>query len=242
MVTENTTGPIDCACVIHGDAYSWDYVDRLYSMLCRNLSRPVRLHVYTEKDRVVPLPYIKHELEDWGLVGPKRAWWYKIQLFNPNLYSGPLLYFDLDVVIVRNIDWIWNLSLHQFWTVRDFKYLWRPHHFSINSSIMWFDTAKFKNIWQTFKRQTVHANTLKYRGDQDYLSDMIPESTRRFFDTNQVKSWRWECFDGGYNFEQKRHLIPGEGTKVTEATSVLVFHGKPKPFDISDPLIVQHWQ
>ena len=46
--------PIDCACVIHGDVYSWKYVDVLYSMLSRNLSRPIRMHVYTEQHLEVP--------------------------------------------------------------------------------------------------------------------------------------------------------------------------------------------
>lgn len=242
MVPENTSGPIDCACVIHGNAYSWEYVDRLYSMLCRNLTRPVRLHVYTEKDRVVSAPYVKHELDDWGLSGPKRAWWYKIQLFNTKLHSGPLLYFDLDIVIIRNIDWIWNLNLHHFWTVRDFKYLWRPSYYSINSSIMWFNTEKFGYIWKNFKKQNVHATILKYHGDQDYLSDNIPENTRQFLDLDQVKSWRWQCLDGGYIFEKKQHLAPGTGTEITDLTSVLIFHGKPKPIDIKDPVIVQHWK
>ena len=52
--------PIDCACVIHSDVYSWRYVDTLYNMLVRNLSREVRLHVYTEQDRPVPDHMIKH--------------------------------------------------------------------------------------------------------------------------------------------------------------------------------------
>ena len=64
--------PIDCACVIHGDAYNWKYVDTLYSMLTRNLSRQVRMHVYTEQHREVPPHMIKHVLTDWpGIRGAK---------------------------------------------------------------------------------------------------------------------------------------------------------------------------
>ena len=106
MVTTPTapTGPIDCACVIHGDAYSWTYVERLYNMLSRHVTPGIRLHVYTEADRSVPAPMIKHALTDWSISGPRRAWWYKMQLFNTQHHAGPLLYFDLDTVIVRNID------------------------------------------------------------------------------------------------------------------------------------------
>jgi hypothetical protein len=94
MVKENISGPIDCACVIHSDAYSWDYVERLYSMLSRHLSLGVRLHVYTEADRPVPAPFIKHALDDWEISGPRRSWWYKLQLFDSEKFSGSLLYFD----------------------------------------------------------------------------------------------------------------------------------------------------
>ena len=131
--TSNSTSPIDCACVIHGSLYDWKYVDKLYNMLTRHLTRTVRLHVYTEAGRSVPSPYIKHELIDWKISGPKQSWWYKVQLFNSEHHRGSLLYLDLDTVITKNIDWIWQLKTRHFWAVKDFKYLWRPAFQSINS-------------------------------------------------------------------------------------------------------------
>jgi hypothetical protein len=242
MVPENTSGPIDCACLIHGNGYTWDYVDRLYSMLTRHISRPVRLHVYTEEHRSVPSPYIKHSLIDWGISGPKRSWWYKIQLFNTDHFRGPLLYFDLDTVIVDNIDWIWRSSLDYFWAVQDFQYLWKDYHIGINSSIMWFNTKSFDYVWQKFNQEELDKVISKYHGDQDYINDTIPIIKRKLFDPKRVKSWRWQCFDGGYNFEQRRFLAPNTGTIIADPTSVLIFHGKPKPSEVTDPVIIQHWQ
>jgi len=242
MVTENTSGPIDCACVIHGDAYSWEYVDRLYKMLSRNSSREIRLHVYTEKTRPVPEPFIKHELTDWGIVGPKKSWWYKVQLFNNQYHQGPLLYFDLDIVVVNNIDWMFHHSLQSFWTVRDFKHLWNASDFSINSSIMYFDTTKFSYVWDDFISRDFNNTLLKYRGDQNYLTEVIRPEKRKYFDQERIKSWRWECFDGGYNFIQKRHINIGKGTSIPPQTSVLIFHGHPKPGDLKDPVVNQYWQ
>jgi RimJ/RimL family protein N-acetyltransferase len=241
-VTQPLTGPVDCACVIHGTGYGWEYVDRLYNMLTRHISVGVRLHVYTEEHRDVPAPYIKHSLLNWGIGGPKKSWWYKMQLFNTDYHRGPLLYFDLDTVIVDNLDWIWQLPLHQFWTVRDFKYLWKPTNYSVNSSIMWWDTQMFDHVWRNFKSQELDRIISKYHGDQDYITEVIPTGDRRFFDQEQVKSWRWQCFDGGYNFAQKRHLAPNTGTVITHPTSVMVFHGKPKPDKVQDSVILQHWQ
>lgn len=234
-------GPIDCACVIHGHSYDWSYVDRLYNMLSRHISPGIRLHVYTEADRTVPAHMIKHELVPWQLKKPKHAWWYKMQLFNTEHHCGPLLYFDLDTVIVRNIDWIWNQPLSHFWTVKDFKYLWRLNYCGINSSVMWWNTQTHSYVWQKFIEQGIDATSKQYPGDQDFLTATIPQNQCRYFDTNKVQSWRWQCFDGGYDFRRRKHKSPGTGTNITDHTSILVFHGQPKPASIADPVILQNW-
>ncbi len=236
------TGPLDCACVIHGDGYSWDYVDRLYNMLTRNLSCEVRLHVYTEEHRHVPAPMIKHVLENWNIQGPRRSWWYKMQLFNPQHHAGPLLYFDLDLLIIKNIDWIAQLPLDTFWSVRDFKHLWRPTTYDVNSSIMWWDTTQYDWLWKHFRKENIAKILSQYHGDQNFINDHIPHHQRRCFDTARVKSWRWQCLDGGYDFAKKRYRKPQDGTRVDNHTDIVVFHGQPKPGDLQDPLVLEHWK
>lgn len=235
------SGPIDCACVIHGDTYNWTYVERLYNMLNRHISAGVRLHVYTEADRPVPAPMIKHELDDWKIAGPKMSWWYKMQLFNTKKFAGPLLYFDLDVVIVNNIDWITQASLRWFWSVRDFRYLWRPHDLSINSSVMWWDNQNTQQVWQAFCQQKLDKLVKSYKGDQDFLKDHVPQEICRYFNHERVLSWRWQCKDGGYDFKTRRFFQPDTETKYSENASVLVFHGRPKPAEINDVVISNHW-
>jgi len=236
------TGPIDCACVIHGSAYGWEYVDKLYSMLTRHIRPGVKLHVYTERDRTVPEPYIKHNLDDWNISGPKKSWWYKMQLFNSAHHAGPLLYFDLDVVITRNIDWMWQLSLQNFWAVRDFKYLWRKTSHNINSSVMWWDTRVYDYIYQDFIKQDFSSVLKKYHGDQDYINDHVTLLQRRYFETTRVASWRWEALDGGYDFTKRHYKQPGAGTLISDHNSVLIFHGQPKPDQVEDPYIIEHWK
>jgi len=242
LVSTVPAGPIDCACVIHGQTYGWEYVERLHSMLTRHITPGIRLHVYTEANRGVPDTMIKHALPDWPIAGPKKSWWYKLQVFNPEHHQGPLLYFDLDTVIVQNIDWIWQSRLHWFWTVRDFKYLWRPTNYNVNSSIMWFNTVKFAYVYEDFLRSDITRIVRRHHGDQDYINTMITQDQRRFLDTERVKSWRWQILDGGYNFGQKGYHNPGAGTVLTDSTGVLIFHGHPKPSDVQDPIILAHWQ
>jgi len=237
-----TIAPIDCACVIHSDGYSWDYVERLYNMLDRNITPDIRLHVYTEADRPVPDKFIKHQLVDWQIAGRKQSWWYKIQLFNPEHHRGSLLYFDLDTVITGNIDWIWQTPPEYLWAVRDFKHLWRSGFSGFNSSVMWWNTEKYSYIWEKFKQQSLDQMMSKYHGDQDYITDMIPIHDRRFFDLSRVQSYRWQCLDGGYDFTKRRHQHPDTGVALLPETSIVVFHGNPKPAEVFDPIIQQHWQ
>lgn len=237
-----TSNEVHCACLIHGSEYDWKYVDILYNMLSRHLSPTVKLHVYTETSRPVPPPYIKHCLKDWGISGPKKSWWYKMQLFNSDNYQGPLLYFDLDVVITNNIDWIWQNQTNKLWTIKDFKRLYKPLFTGINSSVMWWDTAKYHWIWKQFEAQPLSNILKKYHGDQDFLTEVLTVQDLRFFDENSMKSWRWQCLDGGYDFKTRRWYNPNTGTKVGNDTSVLIFHGRPKPDQVADSFIKQHWQ
>jgi hypothetical protein len=50
----------DCACVIHGTGYDWQYVEKLYNMLSTTFAQGIRFHVYTEAHRPVPSHMIKH--------------------------------------------------------------------------------------------------------------------------------------------------------------------------------------
>ena len=235
--------PVQCACVIRGDAYDWCYVENLHAMLRRYWHNDVELHVFTESHRQVPAPMIRHVLEDWpGAVGPRRAWWNKLQLFDPRHWTGPVLYFDLDVVIVRDLSWINNLSLEHFWTIRDFKKLWRPSWRGVNSSMMYWDPVKFSWIWDQVRQQQIDQIMMADAGDQDWLTKTLPQHQVRFFDDHRVRSWRWEIQDGGMDMRTRRHHRPRAGAVVPDGTDVVIFHGRPKPHQITDPWVQQHWR
>jgi hypothetical protein len=234
---------INCACVIHGDLYPWMYVENLYHMLTKNFSLPVRLHVFTESHRAVPDHMIKHNLVDWpGVSGKKKGWWYKMQMFNPEHFAGPMLYFDLDVVISGTLDWVPSLDSKHFWSIRDFRYLWRPKWQGINSSMMWWDTTRFAHIWNDFKERDLNTIMRAYSGDQDYLTAMIDYKALRFVDENLIKSWRWQVKDGGMDMRSRLYRRPDAGSIVDPRTSVIVFHGTPKPHEINDPIINGYWK
>jgi hypothetical protein len=234
---------VDCACVIHGSGYDWIYVQRLYDMVCRHMPLPVRFHVYTEHDRSVPPHMIKHCLQQWpGISGPKKSWWYKMQLFDPEHFAGDLLYFDLDTVIVADISWCVENSAQDFWTLRDFRYLQKASYQGINSSLMWFNTQKFADVWHDFAKIGAANVSARYHGDQDYLFAVIQPPRRRLFEDRRVASYRWQLCQGGWDFVRRRHHRPGIETMIPADVSVITFHGRPKPHQIQDPIIAQHWQ
>jgi hypothetical protein len=82
----------------------------------------------------------------------------------------------------------------------------------------------------------------QYHGDQDYISVTIPENQRRLFEVEKIQSWRWQCLDGGYHFRTKKHQNPGAGTYIAPETSIMVFHGNPKPSETTDCIVSQHWR
>lgn len=245
MVKKNrvrTDTVIDCACVIHGTGYDWSYVERLYNMLTRHIPQGIRFHVYTEHDRSVPPHMIKHIIDEWpGISGPKKSWWYKMQLFNTAHHSGDLLYFDLDTVILRDISWITDLPTDYFWGIRDFRYLQGINYQTINSSTMWFNVSNFSYVWDQFVKDGIDLVAKQYPGDQDYITKVIDVNRRRHFEDKYFESYRWQCLDGGYDFMYRKHRTPGSGVSIAGDTCVVVFHGKPKPHNITDPEIVKLW-
>jgi hypothetical protein len=166
-----------------------------------------------------------------------------MQMFDPvHQIKARLLYFDLDVIITGNIDWMWKLDPTKFCTVRDFKYLWKPEWAGLNSSIMLWDTERFWAIWQDFRQRDRDRLIRQYRGDQDYLNDIIDPTDLEFFDPNWVKSWRWQCNDGGLEWDTRTYKSPGTGTCLESSTKIIVFHGRPKPHEINDNVVHSIWR
>jgi hypothetical protein len=233
----------DYACVIHGDFYQWAYVEKLYNMLCRNSGHGVSLHVFTEPSRSVPDYMIQHPLVEWpGVSGPKKSWWYKMQMFSYSHLRDPVVYFDLDVVILRNIDWIWQLDQQYFWAVQDFRYLRKPGSREINSSIMFWNPTRFSWIWDDFVRSGVDTIIARYPGDQNYLDSIIPHSHLRFLDRDSIKSYRWQIQDKKSHAGQLQQSELALISKKLQQVDVLVFHGTPKPHEINELWLADHWK
>lgn len=143
------------------------------------------------------------------------GWWSKIELFNPDLDLGPCIYLDLDVSIVGDIS---KLAADRFTMCADFIRAEQK-----NSSVMAWSKAPEEPFWEF--RKDPYAAQKKYKnwpkiGDQALIEDTVPVIDT--FNSIDVLS---------YKFGGVKDFLPVE-------TSVVAFHGKPKPWY---PEVQEEW-
>jgi hypothetical protein len=108
---------ITIACVYRsGPKFSSDYVDRLYNMISRNTSASFKFICLTDVQSDVQHSTIELQYN-------LKRWWSKIELFRPNIFNtSHVLYFDLDTLILDNIDEIIEVAgQNNFMMLRGFN-------------------------------------------------------------------------------------------------------------------------
>ena len=106
-------------CLKYGNKYSAEYVNKLYSMVKRNLTVPFEFVCYTEDSSDIDTDI---RVEPIQIIPGVSGWWYKPMFFNPNLgLKGTILFFDLDVIIFNNIDNLFSYEAGKFCIIRDFN-------------------------------------------------------------------------------------------------------------------------
>lgn len=100
--------PWQIVCVKWGDRYGPEFVNRLWAMVERNTSRPVRFICLTDDREGIRSEVQCYDLPPLPCEHPVRSpgKWRKLVLWSPTLFdiTGPLLFIDLDSVVVDNMD------------------------------------------------------------------------------------------------------------------------------------------
>ena len=217
-------------CLKWGTKYPAEYVNRLYRMVRRHFSQPFTFHCLTEEpeglmEEVNVLPLSRNDLE---------GWWYKLSLFQKDFFGlhGEMIYLDLDVVIVDNIDFlaqqkgdfliIKNWSRNRMW----------------NSSVMRFKIGEHAYIWDRFleKKEEVLSS---YHGDQEWIFECVPDAD--VWPEDKILSYKKSLDSKAFPLLQKiglckpiLSLFPQLDTPLPKGASVIIFHGKPDPIDVAD--------
>ena len=99
------------------------------------------------------------------------GWWGKVGFFRSDLpIDGPFLYLDLDVLVVGNLR---SICWGEFKIIRQTKKIVSPKTVRrYNSSAMYFHKPGIRReVWDDFGPMLMD----RYRGDQDWIGDRIPQ-------------------------------------------------------------------
>ena len=177
---------ITVACVCVPPAYDSLHVERLQDMVAKHLNQPFQFHVITESD--------------------KQGWFAKIDLFQPGRFEGRVLYLDLDVTVVGNLDEVVDYP-HPFVICRDFQTL------GFNSSVMAWDAGEGAAIHERWSESVMEGHW----GDQTWIQQMMPHAAT--FPRKWMLSWRGDVESGRRSMDDAR---------------IIVYHGQPKPWDLPE--------
>ncbi len=208
-------------CMKWGDKFGPEYVNRLYSMVEKNLTVPHRFVCFTENAEglaegieVRPLPEMS-----LGKELPERGW-RKLTVFQEKLadLEGQALFIDLDVVITGNIDSFFETE-GEFVIIKDWDF---PNDIIGNSSVFRFDIGKYPDILTNFV-ENGEAVRERHRNEQAYLSYAVHEKgILKYWPSEWCVSFKRGClrkFPLNFLFEPK----------CPENAKIIIFHGRPTP-------------
>lgn len=226
-------------CVKWGNKYIPQYVNVLKSMCQRHLTVPYQFHCLTESPHGLDPDINVIELPN--LPGIK-TWWSKLYMFAPQLpIKGTILYFDLDVIVFRNIDNLFDHAPGTFQIIRDFNRC-RVKDWSLsNSSVMRWETGKLDYLWNEFQNNP-HVIMGNNHGDQDWITKRAKDDITHWPD-EWIRSYKWEMIG-----RKDTKIVKGakkvfqHPPTITEDNKVAVFHGEPKPFNCGDQFVIDNWR
>ena len=226
-------------CLKHGEKYNHTYVNKLHNMTKRHMTLPFNFACITENSdslnpdiKIIPLPRSKN----------LSGWWYKPWVFSKDLpLEGEILFLDLDIVIIKNIDSLWEFNNSSFSIIRDFNRSTIKDWAKFNSSIFKFPKGSYSYVWDNFIKDT--SVMRKLHGDQDWIFSQV-RSNFQFWPDEWIQSYKWEVRNRQDVIKDgiKRRFKDIANPIIKPETKVLVFHGDPKPSDVQDPIIVDNWQ
>jgi len=200
-----------------GERYGADYVNRLHAMAARHLTLPHRFICLTDDPGGIrpevecrPLPPI--ELAD----APPHSGWRKLSFLDPELDGlGQVLFLDLDLVIVADID---ALFVHPgaFCIIDNWS---QPGRGIGNSSVFRFQAGAHRDVLARFRAEPAQI-IARWPNEQTYLSRAVGGVT--YWPRSWCRSFKHDCLPARPLRSFKQARIPADA-------KIIVFHGEPKP-------------
>jgi hypothetical protein len=139
------------------------------------------------------------------------------------MFDGPVLFLDLDVIVTANIDHLVEIARNdptRIWARDDWSYpVTNPRHgreATINSSVM---------LWHGRKDMSgAEALIPVTHGDQGIITQLFWPHGIGLLPGKSIQSYKYQLRNNGE--------APGP---------IVVCHGNPKPHELHEPWVKQHW-
>jgi hypothetical protein len=221
-----------------GPKYGPEYVNRLFSAVQRHLDPPFRFLCLTddasgldEGIETAALPVLPLD-PSFFIRASHGEGWRKIGAFQRGFANleGPVLFLDIDIVIVGDLNRLFEFEPGRFCIIRDwleinrrpFRRLFNPNFHpqaDSNSSVFRFEMPKHGYVHDHLlaNKEWAHRN---FRLQQQYLGAAVGD--RAFWPAEWVVSFKRSC---RRRFPLNHFLEP----RQPENASIIVFHGHPHP-------------
>ena len=220
---------LNVVCIKWGTKYPPEYVNHLAHAVRRHLELPHRFVCLTDDRRGIDA-----EIETKPLVEDLPGWWNKVALFKPDLHDlrGTLLYLDLDMVVIRNIDELFNHpgAFTAFPTLR------RQGEFA--SALLRFEIGAQRRVWELFEPRA-ESVMREIFGDQNWINACCTVTNHHDYTRKVSELWPEVTPAGCLIDPLPRTWFPdfkGElqdrPQQLSDDAKVIVFHGKPMVHEV----------
>lgn len=216
--------------------YPAKYVNNLYNMVLRNTTYPINFYCFTDDaegidKNIIIKPLPKVQVDDLRYVYRKEVGLCDDNLGNLN--GQRVLFFDLDTIIVNNIDGFFELAKNdEFYIIND----WNNKNKVGQASCYSWVVGTLGFIKSDFEKDPISIYDKFYTASQEYLSSKVVEKYGKlnFWPEEWAKSFRFHCLP--------TPLVPFlrkfKMAKIPKNAKVICFHGRPKLEDA----IIGKWQ
>lgn len=200
------------ACVYKpGRGFTQEYVARLAHTVSVHCKAPYEfVCLTTERLRI---DGVRNE----RILCERPGFWNKLELFRRGLFAGPVVYVDLDTLILNDVTDIFTYP-HGFTTGSNWL---RPGRMA-SGMLAWDGTQDLHYLFEGYRPQHVREYAASWAcfGDQGYIEKHLKRESARFDD----------LFPGrlvSYKYHVRKH------GRVPEGASIVMFHGRPRPHEVN---------
>jgi hypothetical protein len=206
-------------CVLKsGGDFTSEYVIRLKNMVERNTNIIHEFICLTDSSNIKGCNCAK-------LIKGLPGWWSKIELFRSDITDAErIVYFDLDTIIVDNIDQLFELD-GDFYALRPWNHK-NQLRGQCGSGLMTWKNGPYEYLFDDFDQEYMKQPF----GDQGYISQALDSKETKFKPIQDsisgIYSYKRECRHGGFPHDAR----------------IICFHGRPRVHEAKDLWIKEAWR